>query len=155
MADQGYQLSEELLRQIQNCIRWQRNFRVSGAGLVNKPDSCSISIPSPTPASSARFGREMQFVKVTSAASGGGKYNGNLWTLHTTTPAATGDLAEADFGVAGVAVLIFNAAEAGASTHDLTTGTPKSKIFPAVFIGMTSGGVPVFGVNAVDWEACT
>ncbi len=40
-----YNVNEGLLRQIYNCIRWQRNFRVTGAKeFRNTPDSCTVSI---------------------------------------------------------------------------------------------------------------
>lgn len=149
-------LSEELYRELQDLIRWKRDFRVTGAArFENKRQSCSIAIGRELVPPPPAFDRRIEFVKVTAAASGGGKYDGKLWRLPTTTPAATSNAAEADFGVESVTVLIFNAAEIGQSTHDLTTGTPINKIHVGILIGFTSGGIPVYGINGQDWENCT
>lgn len=101
-------------------------------------------------------------VKVTGNAAGGGKYTGFIWEAPTPTdpitpfPAA-GNLIEAEIGQAGHEVLIANAAEAGQSTHDLTTGTPRIKIFPAHRLGRMSDDatpLPVYVITAIDMENC-
>ena len=99
-------------------------------------------------------GKVLQLVKVTAAASGGGEYDGKLLPFHTGTLTATGTLADDDVGVEGGDILIFNLNESGQSTHDLTTGTPVSKVYPAAFIGMSDAGVMVFAINGSDFENC-
>jgi hypothetical protein len=100
---------------------------------------------------------QMVWVKVTGAASGGGKYNGKIFTAPTTTPAATGNLAESDIGVLPTSddCLIFNTPEIGKSTHDLTNGTPVISVFPGAMRGSTTDGLPVVVIYAIDIEACT
>ncbi len=102
--------------------------------------------------------RRVVLAKVTSAASGGGKYNGKIVTSSTSTITATGDLAEADLGTLPSAdnCLILNGAESGKSTHDLTTGTPVAKIFVGVLLAQRSTtGIFVVVINGLDPETCT
>ncbi len=99
-------------------------------------------------------------VKVVSAASGGGKYNGRILTSNETAVAATGTLAETDLGDVPTSndCLVLNAAEVGKSTHDLTTGTPVAKVFIGFKLAVPSTAsppLPVIVINGIDWENCT
>jgi hypothetical protein len=97
-------------------------------------------------------------VKVTTAASGGGKYNGRILKSSQTAVAATGTLAEADLGTVPSSdnCLVLNGAEVGKSTHDLTTGTPVAKVFVGFLIPKWStDNKLVVVINGMDWEACT
>ncbi len=97
-------------------------------------------------------------VKITSAASGGGKYNGRILTSSTTAVAATGDLAESDLGTVpgGDNCLVLNGAEVGKATHDLTSGTPVAKVFVGMLLPQRStGDVFVVVINGLDPETCT
>ncbi len=95
-------------------------------------------------------------VRVTAAAAGGGKYNGYVVSMPTATISATGNIADSDLGANGVACLIVNAAEAGQSTHDLTSGTVRQKTFLAVYLGMSGDAtpVPVYHINGFDLPGC-
>jgi len=74
-------------------------------------------------AGSARL--DVVVVKVTSAASGGGKYNGRLLDFPTSDVSASGNLAAGDIGVdSGVDnCLVLNPPEIGASTHLISDGS--------------------------------
>ncbi len=104
------------------------------------------------------LGYSVALVKILTAASGGGKYNGVLLRTTNTPAPATGTLAETDFGTIDTTAncLVLNSAEVGKSTHDLTTGTPVSKIFVGVLLPHRSTtGLYVVGLNGIDWENCT
>jgi hypothetical protein len=96
-------------------------------------------------------------VKVTSAASGGGKYNGRIWPLPTTAIAATGNLAATELGTdpGSDNALILNNQEVGKSTHDLTTATVVVQFFNGIIIGATSDGITVVEIDGIDWENCS
>jgi hypothetical protein len=100
--------------------------------------------------------RLVQLVKVTAAAAGGGKYTGRIWNRPTAGMAASGNLLESEMGTdLGGDILIANAQEVGQSTHDLTAGTPKSKIFLGIYRGLATDGItPIFVINGDDWENC-
>ena len=95
-------------------------------------------------------------VKINTAASGGGKYLGRV-VAPGSSAEETGNLTEEDFGNATGAdnALILNAQEVGKSTHDLTSGTPVSKLHLGLIRGKTSDGKLIVAVNADDWEDCT
>ncbi len=103
-------------------------------------------------------GLSVVLVKVTSAASGGGKYNGVFVRAGTASIPASGDLAETEFGTVPTtdSCVILNGAEVGKSTHDLTNGTPVGKIFVGVLLPMRSTtGIYAVAINGIDWENCT
>jgi hypothetical protein len=104
-----------------------------------------------------RIPSSVVLVKVTGNASGGGKYLGRI-VKDTGSPATeTGNLAETDFGELPATdnALILNAQEVGKSTHDLTTGTPVSKIHVGMIRGKTSDDKIIVAINGDDWEACS
>jgi hypothetical protein len=97
-------------------------------------------------------------VKVISDAAGGGKYIGREWITSTSSAvvALTGNLTEAELGQTGTTdILILNTSEVGESTHALTEGTPKTKIFIAYQLpGIRSDeGTPkdVYVIPGFDW----
>lgn len=110
-------------------------------------------------------GRPFEFVKITGAAAGGGKYTANIWVPPTTTQdiAATGNLTEAELGSAltdsdgNVAVVrVVNCNEVGQSTHDLTNASNSNqKVFIALFIKYANDGIPVYAINGFWWENCS
>jgi hypothetical protein len=105
-----------------------------------------------------KVGGSTTLVKVTGDGSGGGKYTGVIWT----TPAAlslteSGDLTEAEVGQTGEEVFIVSTSEVGESTHALTEGTPKTKIFLAhEMTGVVAdpSGKRVFAIVGFDWQDC-
>ncbi len=103
--------------------------------------------------------RRLVLVKILSAASGGGKYNGILVPAGIAAVPASGTLNEGDFGnitSSTADCLVLNGPEVAQSTHDLTTGTPVSKIFPGVLLPMRSTtGLYVVAINGFDWKVCT
>lgn len=98
-------------------------------------------------------------VKVTGNLSGGGKYSGTIWKQPVaTTVANTGNLTEAEIGQVGDSVMILNAAEVGLTTHALTAGTAKIKIFQAhlsTAVSTDATPLPVYIITGVDIEVCT
>jgi hypothetical protein len=99
---------------------------------------------------------QLVFVKVTGNETGGGKYVGKVWNPVKNNVSATGNLTEAEIGTSGADCRILNAAEVGQSTHDLTSGTPKSKIFPGMVLRVNDDDLKlVVVINGRDWEACT
>jgi hypothetical protein len=97
-------------------------------------------------------------VKVTGDAAGGGKYTGAILTDSTATPDESGNLTDDDIGTIPETddALIYNMAEIGVSTHDLTTGTPKQTIFIGYSDGReTADGMLLVVINGFDWENCT
>ena len=86
--------------------------------------------------------RGCRLIRITSAASGGGKYNGKLLNSPASSVTPTGTLATADMGSDGVDVLVLNAAEAEQATHDLTAGTPVQTVFIASYVGMSDEETP-------------
>jgi hypothetical protein len=97
-------------------------------------------------------------VRITSAASGGGKYNGVILKPPASAPTASGDLTAADAGddTDATVCLAFNHQERGVSTHVLTeAGNTTSLDFPGVLGRPTADGVPVVHING-DWSfVCT
>ncbi len=98
-------------------------------------------------------------VKITSAASGGGKYNGRVFVPPTSDVNATGNVVEGDMGTLPGAddALIINMNEKGQSTHDLTNASNTLQLY---FHGKwqrtnTSGGKKVVYINGFWWENCT
>lgn len=95
-------------------------------------------------------------VKVTSAASGGGCYNGRVFDPPATLVAGTATLAESHMGTEPGAdnAIVMNSAEVGKTTHDLTNGTPVAKVFVGVLLGVNTNGRQLVAINGVDWEDC-
>jgi hypothetical protein len=97
------------------------------------------------------------FVRITSAASGGGKYNGVILKPPASAPTASGDLTAADAGddTDATVCLVFNHQERGLSTHYLTeAGNTNVKDFPGVLGPPTADGVPVVHINGDYGKAC-
>jgi hypothetical protein len=97
-------------------------------------------------------------VKVTGDCTGGGKYNGRILSTGAASPDLTTTLAEADFGTVPSAdnCYVLNSAEVGQSTHDLTSGTPITKVFVGSITGyLHTDGKPFIRINGNDWKACT
>lgn len=98
------------------------------------------------------------WVKVTGNASGGGKYNGRIITERAASvPTLTGNVAEIDFGVIPPAddCYILNSSEVGKSTHDLTAGTPVTKMFVGIRTGhLHTDGKPFIRIAGFDWLNC-
>ncbi len=165
MPSPVYQFTEEDARILRDMREWQRNFSLAGPGVTFKNTSKGANAyigQKKTPPSQQRsVGGTL--VKVTGNAVGGGKYTGTVWADPTPTNPVTpfptaGNLAEVDIGQAGDAVLIVNTSEIGLSTHDLTTGTPRIKIFPAHRSPRMSDEVPpkpVYVIFGLDIETCT
>jgi hypothetical protein len=96
-------------------------------------------------------------VRVSTNASGGGKYYGYRVLMPTAALSASGNVADADLGAsASSQVLIFNAAEVGQSTHDLTILPVRQATFGAWFIGMSdeTPPKPTYMINGFDIENC-
>lgn len=115
-------------------------------------------------------GMTVLLVEVTGDAAGGGKYTGKM--LLTPPGDGTGSglldleagVDDSSFGTFGQPgggsdldnnCYVFNAAEEGQATHDLTSGTPIVKHFIGVFIGYATDGKPVFAINGFDVEDCS
>src|SRR5688500_8962620 len=79
-------------------------------------------------------------VRITGNESGGGKYTGTLWTPPASDVAATGNLTEAECGVAGVTVRVINLREVGLATHDLASASFLPLIFPGVVRRVNADG---------------
>jgi hypothetical protein len=113
-------------------------------------------------------GSSVIWVEVTGEAEGGGVYEGIY--AAAAPPAenldASNNVYEGNFGnfthptTSGTGpepgeCYIFNAAEEGQSTHDLTEGSPIVKRFPGTFLGYEkSDGKPCFGINGLDFANC-
>jgi len=129
-----------------------------GRGIANGYDTLSIAIPAqrrPTDNSNSTDSKIVR-VKVTSTASGGGKYNGKLVT-GTSDATASGDLSEDDIGtVAGSEnALVLNTPEVGKSTHDLEASGFLPLIFLGVRVGTTDDGDAIIVIDGQQWEDCT
>lgn len=126
------------------------------AAAVRKVEGEAVDLSSTrTPA--ARHRMNLVWVYVDSAAAGGGKYYGRLAFPPTGTLSASGTLSLADLcTVSTVNVLIFNAAEQGQDTHDLTDATPRQRLFQGVIIGTSSDdpSLPVVRIGSVDAGDC-
>ncbi len=102
---------------------------------------------------------EIVLVKITAALARYGLYDGYIWTpatdtLNTTSASAT---TEALLGTQSTTrVVIFNAQEIGASTHDLTdAGNTNQKIFGGQFWPTpTDLGRPLVVINGVWLDPC-
>jgi hypothetical protein len=128
--------------------RAMRPLRFSDAFEVSDSDSAiSVNLrqkrQEQQPASSQIIERGIEAVRVVSAAPGGGKYYGKVYGLPTGTLSDEGTLAASDLGIDRGDCLIFNAAEVGRDTHDLTAGTPTQTIYIARYLGSTGGYTPM------------
>lgn len=103
------------------------------------------------------FDRRVVF-KLSSDASGGGKYNGKSRTaLPTADIAATGTLAESNLGTFSATedVLALNTREVGASTHDLDAAGFLPLVFVGWLIRTNADGTKVVEFDGLQTEACT
>lgn len=157
--DTRYFVDDQFIKEFRLMKQWIRNFSVSGAATFKNNPGLGMASLCVNPRRAGRAGGtpdDPPLVKVGAAASGGGKYTGNLWTPATAAIFLTGNLTEAELGVVGDAIYILNAAEVGQSTHALTAGTPVAKIFPAVLLpAVASDGKAVYFINGYDREICT
>lgn len=93
--------------------------------------------------------------KVTSSAAGGGKYNGKIVSVGSST-GADGNLSEGDFGTIGSTenILAFNVREIGKSTHDLSNIGYLPLLFLGLVIGSTSDQKTIVAFDGNQWEDC-
>ena len=93
--------------------------------------------------------------KISSNASGGGKYNGKSVTGGSIA-SDTVDLAESDFGTINSTedLLCLNVREVGKSTHDISNSTYLPLIFIGDVIGMTSDNKQIVAFDGYQWEDC-
>lgn len=96
-------------------------------------------------------------VIISTAASGGGKYNGRVWINPKSDVSASGTLAIADLGTDPGAdnALILNRQEVGKATHDLTTSPVTVTFFGGEIIRINSDGKYVVAIDGTDWKDCT
>jgi hypothetical protein len=136
-------------------VEWLSRLEVGNGLRLEKGPSGPVIIGAPAPSP----GGSTTLVKVISAASGGGKYIGRIWMADAAGDdvALTGDLTEAELGDEDVTtgdILILNTSEVGESTHALTDGTPKTKIFIAHELSVVSDEATpkrVFVIPGFDW----
>jgi hypothetical protein len=142
----------ETLRQLLN---WKHNVRIQGprVRMENRPDGLTVFVGD-TPAPFLVPAELAVAAKVTRSATGGGKYNGNLFNRPTSDISPDTDLSEADLGTAGQACLILNTQEVGKSTHDLASGGFLPLIFIGLLIHTNSDGMPVVLIDGDQWEDC-
>jgi hypothetical protein len=98
-------------------------------------------------------------VKVTSAATKGSVYNGNVWVppaaATTINAGGSGALATTDIGSSGEAIYVVNLPEVGQNTHDLTTGTPIAVLFEGrLATYAASDGKKIYEINGYDFKTC-
>lgn len=151
---------ETALAEVKRLANKLDRFKVHGAlKFSNQRDTMSLAVHSPGGTGVAQDRDDTYLVKVVSNATGGGKYFGKVWNRPAAQSfSSSGNLAESELGQQATDapdVLVFNAAESGQSTHDLTTGTPISKVFVARSIGPSADGYRTFVINGSDWENCT
>jgi hypothetical protein len=133
-------MTKRAIEQVERAIRKLNNIRGEGCRVVHCNDNIVIMVPQQ--AQRVLRSSEPDTVvisgKVTSDASGKGKYNGKSFTDRTTDVLATGDLAESDFGDLSSTedCLILNPVELGSSTtgHDVTA-TANTDKFAIYFTG--------------------
>jgi hypothetical protein len=94
-------------------------------------------------------------VKVSGAASGGGKYSAKIQLPPAARVTATGDLAAADLGTDGADCYVFNQKEKGKSTHDLTQSPVVVDTFFGYVYTAADDGKPVVAIDGIDIKDCT
>lgn len=101
-------------------------------------------------------GAAFEKVRVSGNLAGGGKYNGNVVKTPTAALSVSSNLTDLELGANGDSCVIYNAAEVGKTTHDLTAGTPVQRTFLAVYLGMSSEATPrrVYMINGFDIGEC-
>lgn len=124
---------------------------IVGPGITSVGGKASFTPPTepPTPSRSC-------WVMITGNHTGGGVYTGKMYrpnTTHCDTSDNVGD--DSHFGTLPGAnnCIVFNAAERGQSTHDLTEGTPNVVSFPGVVLRQ-HGELYEVGINGYDWQDC-
>lgn len=95
-------------------------------------------------------------VRVTGDAAGGGKYTGKIWKPVAADPSASTNLGDSDLGTLPDAddCYVFNEAEKGQPTHDLTSGTPISMDFPCTIAPRKIDDKFVCYINGYDTQEC-
>jgi len=93
--------------------------------------------------------------KVTSNASGGGKYNGKV-VYGASSASASGNLAESDFGTVHTSetILALNVREVGKSTHDVSSSTYLPLVFLGIVIGLNTSGSIIVAFDGMQWQDC-
>lgn len=137
----GFSFTESSARRIARAVR---EVERAGTDLRGRPKR-NIGETSP-----------IVFVRIVSAASGGGKYNGKILIPPTSAGSATGNLSASDAGTDGPDCLVFNFREVGKSTHDLTDAANTDQHYFAGFIrNATSDGTPIVHITDDWFEDCT
>jgi hypothetical protein len=95
-------------------------------------------------------------VRITSAATGGGKYNGRILNPPVTGISPTSSLSNNDLGddPGFDNALILNAQEVGAATHLLTDPSMGVSNFIGVFYHYSTDGLAVVMINGIDLVLC-
>jgi hypothetical protein len=153
MAD--YRITDTFVREW-NRIRAKVD-GMRGEGVYNEPASIAIRSAQDGGRGLPPAASPFRWVKVTGALGGGGKYTGRMITFGASAPNLTSTVAETDFGTIPTAddCYILNAAEVGKLTHDLTNGTPVTKMFIGMLTGYThTDGKPFIRITGLDWETC-
>jgi hypothetical protein len=137
-------MTKRAIEQVERAIRKLNNIRGEGCRVVHCNDNIVIMVPQQAQVRQTRPGEADTVVisgKVTSNASGNGKYNGKSFTDVTADVSASGNLAESDFGTLSSTedCLILNPVELGSSTtgHDVTA-TANTDKFAIYFTGRLS-----------------
>lgn len=130
---------------------------IRGPGVVNSPDSITISSAGGSVNQSGEWEFKWVLVKVVSAAAGGGKYNGRILEHATADIPDAGNLSVSELGTVPSLdnCLVLNPPEIGKSTHDLTTGTPNAQYFWGVVFHVNSNGTRVVLLTGYDWLNCS
>lgn len=148
--------SQEYARRIRRAVRRTENIRGSGVRLTD--DAIEI-IPSAQQSSGPQLPSiRLLWVKITGNETGGGKYQGKSYTHDGSSDvSASGNVSESELGTLASSVdcRVLNFAEKGASTHDLTAGTPAIDTFLCHWYRTNSDGIKVCAVVAFDRETCT
>lgn len=128
-----------------------------GVRVHHERDSVVISLlPKRERAAATKVGKDVT-VRITAAASGGGKYDGLILFPPTADVDSAGNLSAADVGDATDAAecLIVNMNERGASTHWLTdAANTAQKDFNGRILRVNSDGVIVVGINGAWFKTC-
>jgi hypothetical protein len=148
------------LQELRNAVQWCKNFRATGDGVRcnNTPTGATVTVTAAASSSSTTQTLRSVIVKVTGAASGGGKYNGQIVNAYPTSDvSASGNLASSDIGTTSGSTdtLVLNMQEMGLATHDLTSGTPVATYFIGVLVRTNADGTYVVAINGLDTAACT
>lgn len=128
---------------------------LNGPGVSNNKDTITIATPQTPPPPRVGQRPNSGAIRITSEATGGGKYNGTLLAAASSAIALTGNVS---LGSTGESVLVLNTREEGASTHDLdVSGDYQPTVFIGVYVGQSdeSPSRRVFAIDGVQQEDCT